>query len=66
MGERRTLALIECEQCSALLEIYPQSDPGKPTLDWMTRDQNLCRSTSVAKCPYAHAEVERRFPGFDA
>jgi len=37
----------------------------KPTLAWITPDENLCKSPPLERCPHARAEVERRFPGFD-
>ena len=66
MSERPKLASIECVQCSALLEVYPQRTPGKPALEWITQDENLCKSPPVSRCPHARTEIERRFPGFDA
>jgi len=66
MSERPKLASIECEQCSALLEVYPLRAPGKQSLEWITRDESLCKSPPVSRCPHAHTEVERRFPGFDS
>ena len=66
MSERPKLASIECAQCSALLEVYPQRAPGKPTVEWITQDENLCKSPPVSRCLHARTEIERRFPGFDA
>jgi hypothetical protein len=65
MAEFRRLAMIECAQCSALLEVYPQRVPGEPSLEWITRDEALCKAPPVKRCPHARAEVERRFPGFE-
>jgi hypothetical protein len=66
VSERPKLASIECAQCSALLEVYPQHAPGKPALEWITQDEGLCKSPPVNRCPHARTEIERRFPGFDA
>ena len=65
MIERVKLASIECAQCSALLEVYSQRIPGKPILEWITRDGDLCKSSPLDQCPNVRAEVERRFPGFE-
>ena len=64
--ESQKLASIECEQCAALLEFYPRSGRDVPSIEWITRDENLCKSPPVNRCPYAHAEAGRRFPGFDS
>jgi len=64
--ESQKLASIECEQCAALLEFYPRSGRDVPSIEWITRDENLCKSPPVNRCPYAHAEARRRFPGFDS
>ena len=66
MSERRKVALIECEHCSALLELFPRRGSGAPTIEWLTHDENLCKSPPVNRCPYAHTEAGRRFPGFDS
>ena len=63
MSERPRLASIECTQCSALIEVYPHSERDGPNLEWVTRDEQLCKSPPVIRCPYARAEVGRRFPG---
>jgi hypothetical protein len=66
MSERPKLASIECAQCSTLLEVYPQRIPEKPAIEWITQDENLCKSPPVSRCPHARTEIERRFPGFDS
>jgi len=66
MSERPKLASIECSRCSALLEVFPQNAPGTATLEWITPDENLCLAPPVSRCPYARADIERRYPGFDS
>jgi hypothetical protein len=59
------MATIECSTCAALLEVYPQGGPGEACLGWNTRDEDLCKSPPLRRCPHARAEIKRRFPGFD-
>jgi hypothetical protein len=65
MSERPKLASIECAECSALIEVYPQNVPGEPSLEWITRDEALCKAPPLRRCLHARAEIKLRFPGVD-
>jgi hypothetical protein len=57
------LDTVECPTCKAKVDVYPFTGAGEPLIGSNTRDPNLCKAPSLAKCPNIRAEVERRFPG---
>ena len=59
------MVMIDCSTCSALIDVYPQDAPGEPSLDWSTRDEDLCKAPPLRRCPHAPAAMKKRFPGFD-
>jgi hypothetical protein len=66
MNAKTKVATIECSTCSALLEIYPQNEPGEPSLGWdVLDDGELCKAPPLRRCPRARAEIKLRFPAFE-
>jgi hypothetical protein len=65
MSGHSTLATIECATCSAWIEVYAQDEPGEPSIGWITRDELLCKSPLLKRCPHARAEIKLRFPAVD-
>ena len=57
------LATIECATCSGLIEVFPQIE--NPGLGWSMIDEDFCKTPPLNRCPYARAEIKRRFPEID-
>jgi hypothetical protein len=46
--------------------VYPRTLlPSKPSLEWLTRDEELCKAPPLTRRPHARAEIKLRFPGID-
>ena len=65
MNGQSKLASFECATCSAWIEVYPQDEPGEPSIGWNAQDEALCRSPPIRRCPHLRAEISVRHPGFD-
>ena len=65
MNGQSKLASFECATCSAWIEVYPQDEPGEPSIGWNAQDEALCKSPPIRRCPHLRAEISVRHPGFD-